>query len=270
VADQSKFPETPEARRVDPVAGNLQSLDRAIALMRAAAHSESGLRLMELAGATGLSKSTTHRILSALVEHRLLRLSKDTRQYSPGSEFYRLSVAALRHFSLVDLVRPSLNHLAEATGDTVLLSIVDGREALCLERVTGAFPIKTLTLAAGDRRPLGVGGGSLALLSALPDEERASIVADESARLQRYPAYTAAALERWVRAARRLGHAYNRERVVTGLSAMGVAIPGPDGRPLGAISVAAITTRLEGERLARVIGLVHQECVRIAAEAAER
>ena len=260
----------PGKRGAERSAGNLQSLDRAIALLRAAARSDSGLRLMELANAVDLSKSTTHRILSALVEHRLLRVEDGTRRYAPGSELYRLGVATQRHFSLVDLVRPSLARLAEATEDTVLFSIVDGSEALCMERVTGAFPIRTLTLAAGDRRPLGVGGGSLALLAALPRRESDPIVADEAARLAEYPAFTAASLARWVREVRRKGYACNRERVVAGMSAIGVAVPGPDGRPLGAISVAAITSRLGGERLAWVVGRVQAECAALAAEAAAR
>jgi hypothetical protein len=32
-----------------------------------------------------------------------------------------------------------------------------GDEAVCLECIEGSFPIKVLTLRAGDRRPLGIG-----------------------------------------------------------------------------------------------------------------
>ena len=62
-----------------------------------------------------------------------------------------------------------MRRLAERTQDTVFLSARDRDEAVCLERVIGDYPIKTLTLSIGDRRPLGVGAGSLALLSALSD-----------------------------------------------------------------------------------------------------
>ena len=260
----------PASRSAGRAAGNLQSLDRAIALLRAAADSEAGLRLTELATAVGLSKSTTHRIVSALVEHRLLRQATDTRLYAPGSELYRLSVSTRRHFSLVDLVSPSLERLAATTGDTVLFSIVDGRDALCLALRTGGFPIRTLTLAVGERRPLGVGAASLALLAALPTDESGAIVEEEAARLPRYPAYTADALARWVRQTRRNGYALNRERVVPGMSAVGLAVPGREGRPLGALSVAAITSRLGGARLQQVVAQLRAEGGAIAAEMGRR
>ena len=61
------------APKAEP-AGNLLSLDRAITLLKAVADSTDGLRLTDAARVAALSPSTTHRILSALVEHHLLRL----------------------------------------------------------------------------------------------------------------------------------------------------------------------------------------------------
>jgi len=246
-------------------AGNLQSLERAILLLRATADSTSGLRLTQLADAVGLSKSTAHRILSALVQHGLLRLSAELRVYTPGGELYRLGIATARHFSLADLARPSLQRLADLTGDTVFLSVIDGCEALCLDRISGDFPIKTLTLAVGDRRPLGVGAGSLALLSALPGSEWRAIVADESRRLPRYRDFTRAALTRWVLDARRKGFSHNPERIVPGMSAIGVVIRGADDHPIGAISVAAIAPRMAADRIDSIFALVKRECDVVAA-----
>jgi len=259
---------TATARKKGAPAGNLQSIDRSIALVRATAYSPAGLRLTELSDAVGLSKSTTHRIVSTLVRHGLLRLSEGKRVYTPGGELYRLGIAAAHHFSLVEIARPSLQRLAELTEDTVFLSIIDGRDALCLDRVSGHFPIKALTLAIGDRRPLGVGAGSLALLAALPEDEWRAIVAEESQRLPRYGAFTAPALTRWALKARRQGFAYNPERIVAGMSAVAVAIRGGEGRPIGAISVAAIAQRMPGERLEWVIDLLQRECDAVATLAA--
>lgn len=259
---------TPKGSPAEGPAGNMLSLERAIALLSVVSASDGGLRLKDAAQALGLSTSTAHRILSALVEHRMLRLTEGSRLYIPGSELYRLGQAAARHYSLVDLARPSIRRLAERTQDTVFLSARDGDEAVCLDRVVGDYPIKTLTLSVGDRRPLGVGAGSLALFSALPEDERAAIASGGAAREQRYPSFTAAALIKWADAARRLGYAYNPERVIPGMSAVGVAIRRADGRPLGAISVAAIRSRIQGERLLEIVNLVKEECAIVAEKAA--
>ncbi len=115
-----------------------------------------------------------------------------------------------------------------------------------------------------------MGAASLALLAALPTDESDAIVTDEAARLPRYPAHSADALARWVRETRRKGYALNRERVVPGMSAVGVAVPGRQGRPLGALSVAAITVRLGGARLQQVVAQLRAEGEAIAAEMARR
>lgn len=258
---------SPAAARAQP-AGNLLSLDRAITLLSAVANSHDGLRLTDAATVASLSPSTTHRILSALVQHRLLRLPEGTRKYVPGAELYRLGLAAARHFSLVDLARPSLLALAERTQDTISLSIIDGREALCLDRVVGSYPIKTMALEVGERRPLGVGAGSLALLAALPAAEREEVVKDDKARIARYPNFTAAALGRWAGDAARRGYAHSPERVLAGMSAVGVAIRDTDGRPIGSISLSGIAPRVRGERLREIIGILQHECAQVAKAAA--
>jgi DNA-binding IclR family transcriptional regulator len=249
-------------------ASNMLSLERAIALLSVVCQSDGGLRLKDAAQALGLSTSTTHRILTALVEFRMLRLPEGSHVYIPGSELYRLGQAAARHYSLVDLARPGMRRLAERTQDTVFLSARDRDEAVCLERVIGDYPIKTLTLSIGDRRPLGVGAGSLALLAALPADERAVIANNAAAREQRYPAYTAAALRKWADEAARLGYAHNPERIIPGMSAVGVAVRDAAGRPLGAISIAGIRSRIQGKRLLEIVKLIREECDIVAEKAA--
>lgn len=249
-------------------AGNLLSLHRAVSLLSCVADSTQGLRLTEAAAATGLSASTAHRILGALVQHRLLRVDEATRRYLPGAQLFRLGASATRHYSVAGLARPSLQRLAAATQDTVSLSVIDGMEALCLDRIVGSYPIKTMTLEVGERRPLGVGAGSLALLAALPAAERATIIQNDEARRQAaFAMFTADNLMRWADDAARKGYAYSPERVLPGMSAVGVAISGPDGRPVASISLSGIASRVKGERLRELVELLHQEC-RLVAQAA--
>lgn len=179
-----------------------------------------------------------------------------------------MGLAAARQFSLADLARPSLLSLAERTQDTLSLSILDGREALCLDRVIGSYPIKAMALEIGERRPLGVGAGSLALLAALPTPERHAIVQDEEGRVQRYPAFTAASLGRWADEAARRGYAYSPERVLAGMSAVGVAIRDRQGRPIGSISLSGVAPRVRGERLKDIIAMLQHECESVSKAAA--
>ena len=80
-------------------------------------------------------------------------------------------LTATPRFNLREICHPALARIADATGDTVFLTQRSGLDAVCLDRREGTFPIKTFTLEVGMRRPLGVGTGSLAILSALPEED---------------------------------------------------------------------------------------------------
>ena len=39
-----------------------------------------------------------------------------------------------------------------------------GADAVCIDRRLGSYPVKTLTVEVGTKRPLGIGAGSLAIL----------------------------------------------------------------------------------------------------------
>ena len=69
--------------------------------------------------------------------------------------------------------------------------------------------------------------------------------------------------------ARAHGHALNPGRIVPGSWGLGVAIPWPDGRPAGALSIAAIENRMTPARQADLAAALHREAALIAARLAE-
>lgn len=227
-----------------------------------------GWRLSDLAPAAGLGKATTHRLLAALTDSGLAYRDPETRRYFLGYEIVRLGSLATR-FDVAELARPALLRLARETGDTVFLSVREGLDALCLEREVGDYPIKTLTLDVGDRRPLGVGAGSLALLAFLPEEESAEAIASNAPRLARYPGFAPDALRRLVAEARAQGYAFNDGRIVSAMCAVGVPVLDLRGRVVAAISVAAIRERMTAERIAWIAGLLRAEAGRLRDRLAE-
>ncbi|MBP2300599.1 AMP-binding protein [Azospirillum picis] len=69
-----------------PAAGGTQSLERAIALLRAVAAAEpDGARLADLMAAVGLSKATAHRLLMALAREALVDQDMRSKRYHLGS-----------------------------------------------------------------------------------------------------------------------------------------------------------------------------------------
>ncbi|MFM2279844.1 MAG: hypothetical protein RLZZ444_2075, partial [Pseudomonadota bacterium] len=132
------------------------------------------LRLNEIAEATGLNRVTTLRILDDLTDAGYLTRSGTPPRYDFGNEVLAIAAASSRNFNPRELIRPSLMRLADLSGDTVLLSVRSGAEAICVERQFGEFPIRANYLDVGSRRPLGIGAGSMALLASLPASERSA------------------------------------------------------------------------------------------------
>lgn len=241
----------------------VKSVQRAAAIVKLlASEAMAGWRLSDIARAAGLGKATTHRLLSALAEAGFVYQSPETRRYFLGYEIIRLGHLATR-YDIAELARPSLLRLARETGDTVFISVREGLDALCLDRQVGDFPIKTLTLGAGDRRPLGVGAGSLALLAFLPEEEVTEVIASNAPRLEGYPGFSPDELARLTERTRAQGHSFNDGRIVTAMCAVGVPVFDPRGRVIASISVAAIRERMEGDRVAWIVALLKAEAARL-------
>src|SRR5512140_1956368 len=182
-----------------------QSIQRAAMLVRViASRNRSGLRLSEVVQHAHLERSTARRILKCLVAEGLVTQDEESRRYFLGPLVFELGLAAAPQFNLVDICRPSLQRIAERTGDTVFLTVRSGYDSVCIDRKEGPFPIKTLTLEVGTRRPLGAGAGGIALLMLLPDEAIEEIVAANAVRFVTYNHLTVPVVMRMLKQARDL------------------------------------------------------------------
>ena len=154
-----------------------QSIARAVELLSIVADRvESGVRLSQIAEASGLHIATARRILQALVSEGLLAFDGKSKLYSVGPAIYSFAVKGNALFSRRELFMPALNAIAEQTQDTVMFSVRSGAEAVCLARREGTYPIRVMSLAEGSRRPLGAGSGSLAILAFVEPDKRADII----------------------------------------------------------------------------------------------
>ena len=160
--------------------------DRDPALVRscAADRQRQGARLADVSAATGLSRSTAHRLLTTLVGLGLAEQDHASGCYFPGLVLLGLGAAAANRHSLAELAAPFAQELADRTGDTVYVAVRSGNMAVCVDRIEGAFPIKILTWNVGDQRPMGVSASGLAMLAALPDDEVARVVEANAARIE--------------------------------------------------------------------------------------
>jgi DNA-binding IclR family transcriptional regulator len=247
---------------------SVRVIDRVSKLLRALSSSGGqGASFSDLVREGGLGKATTHRLLTALADSGLVYTDLTSKRYLLGSFVAELGRNAAVQ-QITALVTPSIEHLAHETADTVFASVPEGSVAVCIARAVGSFPIRTLTLAVGDRRPLGVGSGSLALLAALPDELVARAIERNARWLRAYPGHTPAELERAVSDTRRRGFALNPGRLVPGMSAVAVAVPDAAGQPFVALAVAAIADRVAAARIDELVKMLKRESAALTRQTA--
>lgn len=240
-----------------------QAIERAVQVLEAIGEANvSGLRLSDVMRTTGLGRATAHRFLKALADQELVEVDPDNGRYFLGMKLLMLSGAASNRFGLARRAAPALQRLAERTGDTIYLSLRVGDAAICLDRREGAFPIRTLTLKIGDRRPLGVGAGSMAMLAFLPDAEIGRVVSQHAADATAY-GFDEATLLGLVEATRGQGYAFNDQRIIPGMSAVGVPIHGKLGQPVAALSVAAISSRMDLPRRTNIVAWLREEAANL-------
>ncbi len=240
-----------------------QSLRRSLNLLRLLAeHHEAGITLTQAMQASGLERSTVHRLLSCLAEEQFAERDPDTKSYRLGIDAMQLGFSSMRRVPLVDSYRPLMHKLARMSGDTVFLVIRQGDYCLCLHREEGHFPVKVFTTDVGGRRLLGVGAGGLALMAALGDEENDRIFERHAAEYAQ-AGFTRTQLRRAVQRTRAAGHADIEDTITVGVSGVGQTFAA-SATTLAAISFGAITPRLPAPRKRELAALLKAELASVS------
>lgn len=245
--------------RENAVAGAQTAAKLAALLKLLAEHQDQGLRFVDVAELGGLQRPTAHRLLKALEHEALAVRDPATRRYRLGPLVFELGLAAAPQFNLVELCRPSLQQLADHTGDTAFLFIRRGNDSVCIDRVQGHYPIQTPVVTVGSRQPLGVNAGGLAILLAMPEPEVAATVGTVAARLGAYGDMDALDLLRVVQASRAQGYAAIGEKAVPGVTAIGLPVRNGFGMPAAALTIAATSNRMTPARQAEILPWLRQE-----------
>lgn len=242
-----------------------QSLHRGLRLLDVVAvmarDQPGGVTLADLARTTGLPKSSLHRLLLALSEAGYVERLQPGGTYRLGVQAQVLAqLATSSHDTLRAAATDSLIRLAELSEDTTFLTVRQGSYGLCLRREEGSGLIRNNAMGVGDRHPLGVGAGSLAMLAELPDlEVEEMLKRNAHINARHYPLIDSQKLRDLVAQSRRDGYATNPGLAAPGSWAIGVAICDEDGSPVAALSIASIEQRLNGPRRVALVEALHAE-----------
>lgn len=248
-----------------------QAIARAARLLRlVTAAGDAGAGVQELARQAGLSRSTAHRLLSALRAEGLVDQDEDTSKWMPGPELFLMGTVAAARYDVTGLGRDIVRSLAVKTEESAFLSVRRADETVCLLREEGSFPIRSFVLSEGVRFPLGVASAGLAILAFLPEPE-------VEAYLERHPelperfgrAHAPQPMRARIADTRDRGYAVNPGLIVNGSWGLGAAVFNRSGQPEWALSLTGVEFRFGADRLPALgrtlLAHAHQLTTRISA-----
>jgi len=247
-----------------------QSLERGLAILSAFRPGTPELGIADLARELGLSRSTSHRYVSTLARLGFLDQNAQTRKYRLGPRVLDLGFAAINSMELRQISAPYLQRLADETGHTVNMAILDGTDIVYIERCRTSQPGQReidLDLHVGSRLPAYCTSMGKVLLAFLPPGCRVEIL-DRIDLLDRGPntITTRTKLVSELERVRAAGAAVNNEELAYGLRSIAVPVRGQDGEVVAAINLAVHRSTASIEDLvARLSPRLHRASTGISA-----
>lgn len=238
-----------------------QAVGRAVEILRAVARCQrTGANLSKIMSITTLSRSTAFRLLRYLTEERLLDFDEQQRFYYLGPLAYELGLAARGQADLVAKWREHVERIAAKTGLTCYLVARSDAEIVCLAVAHGPSIVRAVTLDVGQRLPLGIGAGSLTILSSLPDDEVDAIIASHGPKLRMYDSgrLSPRVLRQRVEMTRAKGYAFSQNSVATGVVGVGVLVPRGNELTQLALSVSSVGGQMDGTERARLAEIIRK------------
>ena len=223
----------------------IQSVDRAIRILKALSAGPGRLGVSELSERLGLAKGTIHGLLRTLQDHGLVEQHADSDKYQLGPQLLQLST---RYLDLSELRARSLawsELLAARAEEAVRVGVAHGGGILVVHHVFR--PDATLQiLEVGSVLPLHATALGKAVLAFVDADGRRDILDDDLPRLTGRTLHTPAALDRELNATRERGYAVEKEEAVLGEAGVAAPIFDRNAEAVGAVGVAG-----PGERILR-------------------
>jgi DNA-binding IclR family transcriptional regulator len=181
----------------------VQSVERAVALLKATAAAPHPASVWELARACSVNRSTAWRLLATLEAQGLVERDPVTQRYTVGYEAIQIAGAA-DYDGLARRVRPLLQRVAETSGESVTLAAARRFSLVYIDQIDPPGPPSPDW--NGRSLPLHATSSGKVCLAWLPEEERDAVLAPH---LEAYTSRTItdrARLDRSLAEIRRLGY----------------------------------------------------------------
>jgi DNA-binding IclR family transcriptional regulator len=231
------------AKRDGSTLARVRSVTRAMSILKCFSPARMYLTLGEIGSGAELDAGTARRLLVTLRDNGVIGQTPDGR-YHLTMQMMRFASAVPEGRSLREVAQDHLRALADTTGLTVLLSVLQDGKAICIERQHGDSPVQVRWWPVGEAMPLNCGAAPRLLLAHMPDAERDAAMEAPLTAMTRHSTTNPLALTEQIDAIRATGWSLSTDDVVEGLSALAAPVRGADGTVVGAVSLGGLTAAI--------------------------
>jgi DNA-binding IclR family transcriptional regulator len=225
-----------------------KAFTKGLRLLETLALSERPRGVTDIATELKLTKSNVHRLLTTLQALGYVRQIPQYSTYELTTKLWELGNNVIRRMDLVKVARPAMTKLAEITGETIHLSVLDDIDVIYVDKIESDQHIRAHT-SVGSRAPAFAVATGKAMLAHLPD----SYIERFRPHLKRYTNTTRTTIEDLradIEQTRAQGYAsVLRGEWREGIAACACAILGRSGEVVGAIGMSGPDTRIKRKQI---------------------
>jgi DNA-binding IclR family transcriptional regulator len=228
------------------------AVEKAFRLLRFVANSSSALRLSDLAGHLGISKSTTHGLIRALVATGALNQNPRDKKITLGPATVELALKNQIYLQLGSRTQSSLDELRDRINETVFFGLLRPWRALIMATSEAHKPIK-ISSPPGSSIVLMAGALGKVYLSQMDDAEVSQIVKEHG-----LPQFTQASIVdgptfmQEITDVRQSGYALDKGEYLSGVNAVAAGLGNYYGLQL-ALWAVGFAESLSTEKIDTVI-----------------
>lgn len=223
-------------------------MPKCMAVLEVIAYSEHRMTFTDIMKASGIPKSSLHRIISILSQNNLIWMDKENKTYHLGMRIVSMGNYALKNMDLRKRAEKYLEDLRDLTSETARLAILDGLDMVYIDHKRSGQAVN-ISFRIGARGPVYCSSTGKAFVSFMPDVEKKELL--EKIVFRKLTPNTIADLPQFIEEieqTRRRGYAIEDEEQALGIRAIGAPIFGKDG-PLAAISITVPAYRVSVDQL---------------------
>lgn len=237
----------------------IQSLQRALTLLRCFHSEQSSMSLLELCKATSFGKSTTFRIIVNLQRQGFLATNEIGR-YIPGPEIVRLATFADNDLQFRKLAYPYISFLSDVTRETTLLTKLKRDCLFCIDKIESRHALR-IASQVGEQVTMMRGATGTSVAAFLDGFHLMRVIEDEKRRSMSQ--FFTPVDSKKLAAIRVQGYALTQSEVDTGVCAIASPVFGEDKEIIGSISIVGPSIRFDTTQASSYERLLRRSCQRI-------